>query len=173
MMVCVSDHLLQELFIIGTAFIVVLTGGFMGIQVMKLRTLDKKVVKDRISMYEEQIKELKKELTRWRGKVGKNFQDLQVEGDFDLSEKSDLASIAKLVLPNILDILPPDIATKAKGFLDNPELIEMGLKLYEKHPEDVKLLLGKFTKGIKGNKGTKSPNSDIPGLETADESTFA
>jgi len=167
------DHLIEQIMILGMSFIVVLTGGFMGIQVMKLRTLDKKVVKDRISMYEEQIKELKKELTRWRGKVGKNFQDLQVEGEFDLTEKNDLASIARVVLPNILDMLPPDIATKAKGFLDNPELIEMGLKLYEKHPEDVKMLLGKFTKGIKGKSASKSPNSDIPGLEATEEKDFA
>jgi len=117
--------------------------------------------------------ELKKELTRWRGKVGKNFQDLQVEGEFDLTEKNDLASIARVVLPNILDMLPPDIATKAKGFLDNPELIEMGLKLYEKHPEDVKLLLGKFTKGIKGKSSSKGSNSDIPGLEATEEKDFA
>jgi len=168
------DHIgIMELSYTGMLLIVVLAGGLMGIQVMKLRTLDKKVVKDRISMYEEQIKELKKELTRWRGKVGKNFQDLQVEGEFDLTEKNDLASIARVVLPNILDMLPPDIATKAKGFLDNPELIEMGLKLYEKHPEDVKLLLGKFTKGIKGKSGSKSPNSDIPGLEATEEKDFA
>jgi len=168
------DHIgLMELAYTVMLLIVVLAGGFMGIQVMKMRTLDKKVVKDRISMYEEQIKELKKELTRWRGKVGKNFQDLQVEGDYNLNETSDLASIAKMVLPNILDILPPEIAVKAKGFLDNPELIDMGLKLYEKHPEDVKLLLGKFIK--KGSTKTtgSSTGSNIPGLETTEEKDFA
>lgn len=167
------EHLFEQIFILGIAFIVVVTGGFMGIQVMKLRTLDKNVVKSRIMMYEEQIKELKKELTRWRGKVGKNFQDIQVEGDYNLNETSDLASIAKMVLPNILDILPPEIAVKAKGFLDNPELIDMGLKLYEKHPEDIKMLLGKFIKKGSGKSASKSPNSNIPGLEAQDESTFA
>jgi len=167
------EHLIEQLMILGMSFIVVITGGFMGIQVMKLRTLDKNVVKSRIMMYEEQIKELKKELTRWRGKVGKNFQDMQIEGDYNLNETSDLASIAKMVLPNILDILPPDIATKAKGFLDNPELIDMGLKLYEKHPEDVKLLLSKFIKKGSGKPGSKGEHSNIPGLETADETTFA
>jgi len=167
------EHLFEQIFILGIAFIVVVTGGFMGIQVMKLRTLDKNVVKSRIMMYEEQIKELKKELTRWRGKVGKNFQDMQIEGDYNLNETSDLASIAKMVLPNILDILPPEIAIKAKGFLDNPELIDMGLKLYEKHPEDIKMLLGKFIKKGSGKTTSKSPNSDIPGLDSQDESTFA
>jgi len=168
------DHIgLMELAYTVMLLIVVLAGGFMGIQVMKMRTLDKKVVKDRISMYEEQIKELKKELTRWRGKVGKNFQDLQVEGEYNLDETSDLASIAKMVLPNILDILPPEIAVKAKGFLDNPELIDMGLKLYEKHPEDIKMLLGKFIKKGSAKSTSKGTGSNVPGLETQDESTFA
>jgi len=142
----------------------------MGIQVMKTRVLDKSVVKSRYSQYEEQIKEHKKEISRWRGKVGKNFQNMQVEGDFDLGESSDIASLAKLLLPNVLSFLPPDIASKAKGLLDNPEIIDMGLKLYEKHPEDVKLLLGKFIKKATGSKGTSS-NTSQP--ETEDTSTFA
>jgi len=150
--------------------IVVLSGGLMGIQVMKTRVLDKSVVKSRYSQYEEQIKEHKKEISRWRGKFGKNFQNMQVEGDFDLGESSDIASLAKLLLPNVLSFLPPDIASKAKGLLDNPEIIDMGLKLYEKHPEDVKLLLSKFIKKGSGSKGT---SSNTPGSETEDTSTFA
>jgi len=106
------------------------------------------------------------------GRVSLEFQDLQVEGSYDLTSSSDIGSLAKVVLPNILSLLPPEIANKAKGFLDNPEIIEMGLKLYEKHPEDIKLLLGKFIKGAKG-KAEKGIGSDVPGLETQDESTFA
>jgi len=169
--VCVLDHIgLMELTYTVMLLISVLTGGLMGIQVMKTRVLDKNVVKSRYALYEEQIKEHKKEVQRWRGKVGKNFQDMQVEGDFDLGESSDIGALAKMVLPNILQVLPPDIALKAKGFLDNPELIDMGLKLYEKHPEDVKLLLSKF---IKKGSGSKGASSNSPGLETKDESTFA
>jgi len=149
---------------------VVLSGGLMGIQVMKTRVLDKSVVKSRYAQYEEQLKEQKKETSRWRGKVGKNFQDMQVEGSYDLGESSDIASLAKLVLPNLLSFLPPDIASKAKGLLDNPEIIDMGLKLYEKHPEDVKLLLSKF---IKKGAGQKGIGSNTPGSETEDQTTFA
>jgi len=163
------DHIgIMELTYTVMLLIVVLSGGLMGIQVMKTRVLDKNVVKSRYALYEEQIKEHKKEVQRWRGKVGKNFQDMQVEGDFDLGESSDIGSLAKLLLPNVLAFLPPDIASKAKGLLDNPEIIDMGLKLYEKHPEDVKLLLSKFIK--KGSKGISS-NTSEPGTE--DQSTFA
>ena len=165
------DHIgIMELTYVVMLLITVLTGGLMGIQVMKTRVLDKNVVKSRYALYEDQIKEHKRDVQRWRGKVGKNFQDMQVEGDYDLTSNSDIGQLAKMVLPNLLAFLPPDIAGKAKGLLDNPEIIEMGLKLYEKHPEDVKLLLSKF---IKKGSGSKGISSNTPGLNTQDETTFA
>jgi len=174
MMVCVFDPFLEQVFIIVMSATVVIMGGVIGLKMVQYKALTPNFVNSKVKQANDLANEYKKDAQHWKGKFGRQFQDLQVEGSYDLTSSSDIGSLAKVVLPNILSLLPPEIANKAKGFLDNPEIIEMGLKLYEKHPEDIKLLLGKFIKGAKG-KGTseKGIGSDVPGLETQDESTFA
>ncbi len=154
------DPFLEQIMILGISFIVVITGGFMGLQIMKMRVLDKKVVSDRIKEMQERLKEEKQETQRWRGKFGKKYQDLQVEGDFDLTSDSDIGALAKMVLPNVLQFLPPEIAQKAKGLLDNPDLVDMGIKLYEKHPEEIRSILAKFIKKASGSASSNTSGSD-------------
>jgi len=139
----------------------------MGLKWTQYRALDSKYVKTRVDQYKQLADESKKEMQKVKGKLSQNFQDIQVEGKYDLDSKGDLGSLAKQVLPSILQVLPADIQKQAKGFLNNPEMIDMAIGLYEKHPEEVKNLLARFVK--KGS--TKA--SDKEGELSADTSQYA
>jgi len=158
------DPFIEQILILGLAFSTVLMGGVIGLKWVQMHSLDKRFVTNKVNQYKELADEYKKEAARWRGKVGKNFQGMQVEGNYDLSSEDDLGAIAKAVLPNIIDFLPPEIQSKAKGFLDNPEMINVAIELYKKHPEQIKSLLGKFVKG-----GSKSNSSDQIESDTTTE----
>jgi len=170
MMVCVCfgmlDPFLEQIMILGLAFSTVIMGGVIGLKWVQMHSLDKKFVDNKVRQYKDLADEYKKEASRWRGKVGKNFQNMQIDGDYDLNSESDLGDIAKMVLPNIIGFLPPEIQNKAKGFLDNPDMINMAIELYKKHPKQIQELLGKFVKG-----GIKSNSSDQTQLTTKEEIT--
>jgi len=150
--VCVFDPFLEQLTLLVVAMTGVLMGGFMGLQWTKLRALDQKTVKNRIEQYKDIANDYKKESQRVKGQLAQKFQDVQVEGNFNLDEMGDLGLIAKQVLPSIMGILPPDIQKQAKGFLNNPEMIDTAIALYKKHPEEVKNLLARFVKKSSGSK---------------------
>jgi len=160
------DPFLEQILVLGLAFSVVISGGVIGLKWVQMHSLDKHFVDNKVRQYKDLADEYKKEASRWRGKVGKNFQNMQVEGDYDLNSESDLGDIAKMVLPNIIGFLPPEIQNKAKGFLDNPDMINMAIELYKKHPKQIQELLGKFVKG-----GIKSNSSDQTQPSTPDEIT--
>jgi len=168
MKVCVYfgmlDPFIEQIAILGLMFSTVVMGGVIGLKWVQMHSLDKKFVDNKVRQYKDLADEYKKEASRWRGKVGKNFQNMQVEGDYDLNSESDLGDIAKMVLPNIIGFLPPEIQNKAKGFLDNPDMINMAIELYKKHPKQIQELLGKFVKG-----GIKSNSSDQTELTTKEE----
>ena len=130
--------------IVGT--VIAAIGGIVGYKWVTTRGMDQKVLGKKIKIYEDVLNEYENELKHWKGKYNQSKQIEKVDGDYDLDNQSDVASLAKLVLPNILDLLPQDLKIKAQGFLDNPELVDMAVKLYEKHPDEVKGLLAKFIK---------------------------
>jgi len=165
--VCVCLEWLENITPLVIGSLTVLIGGFMGLKWVQYRALDGKYVKSRVEQYKQLADESKKEMQKVKGKLSQKFQDIQVEGDYDLSQKSDLGSLAKQVLPSILQALPPDIQKQAKGFLNNPEMVDMALGLYEKHPEEIKNLLARFIK--KG--GSKASNKE--GEFSADTSQYA
>ena len=161
---CVFDPFLEWLTLLVIGSFVVLLGGFMGLKWTQLRAMDQKYVKARIDQYKTSAEDSKKEMQKVKGKLSQSFQDLQVEGNYDMANKSDLGSLAKQILPSILQTLPPDIQKQAKGFLNNPEMIDMAIGLYEKHPEEVKNLLARFVK--KGS--TKASNDKDKPFESQD-----
>lgn len=161
---------IQLVILSGMGIFVMAIGGFLGMQWIKFRSLDANYVNTKISQAKEMMEEYKKDAQHWRGKYGKKVEGLQVEGDYDLNNDSDIGALAKMVLPNLLEFLPSDIAKKAKGFLDNPELIDMGIELYKKHPDEIKSILGKFVK--KG--GFDATNSNTLGSSSKEiENAFA
>ncbi len=145
----------------------VLIGGFMGLKWTQYRALDGKYVKARVDQYKQLADDSKKEMQKVKGKLSQSFQDMQVEGKYDLDNNSDIGSLAKQVLPSLLQALPADIQKQAKGFLNNPEMIDMAVGLYEKHPEEVKNLLARFIK-----KGSAKA-SDKEGELGSDTSQYA
>jgi len=163
--VCVFDPFLEWLALLVIGSFVVLLGGFIGLKWTQIRAMDQKYVKARIDQYKVSAEESKKEMQKVKGKLSQQFQDIQVEGNFDLSNKSDLGSLAKEVLPSILQALPPDIQKQAKGFLNNPEMVDMAIGLYEKHPEEIKRLLARFIK--KGSAGKASNKEGEFGSDTS------
>jgi len=139
----------------------------MGLKWTQYRALDGKYVKQRVEQYKQLADDSKKEMQKVKGKLAQSFQDLQVEGNYDLKNTSDLGSLAKQILPSILQTLPPDIQKQAKGFLNNPEMIDMAIGLYEKHPEEIRNLLARFVK-----KGGSKASNDTDQSET-DTSQYA
>ena len=164
---CVFDPFLEWLSIMVIGCFTVIIGGLIGLKWTQIRAMDQKYVKARIDQYKTSAEESKKEMQKVKGKLSQQFQDIQVEGNYDLASKSDLGSLAKQVLPSLLQTLPPDIQKQAKGFLNNPEMIDMAIGLYEKHPEEVKSLLARFVK-----KGSAKASNDKGGIE-ADTSQYA
>jgi len=163
----VFDPFLEWLTLLVIGSFTVLLGGIIGLKWTQIRAMDQKYVKARIDQYKTSAEESKKEMQKVKGKLSQSFQDLQVEGNYDLTNKSGIGALAKEVLPSLLQALPPDIQKQAKGFLNNPEMIDMALGLYEKHPEEIKKLLARFIK-----KGSTKASND-KNLNEADTSQYA
>jgi len=134
----------------------------MGLKWTQYRALDGKYVKQRVEQYKTLADDSKREMQKVKGKLSQQFQDIQVEGKFDMDKSSDLGSLAKQVLPSLLQALPADVQKQAKGFLNNPEMIDMAIGLYEKHPEEIKKLLARFVKksGSKASNDTDQSKAD-------------
>jgi len=165
--VCVCLEFIENITPLVIGSMTVLLGGFMGLKWTQYRALDGKYVKQRVTQYKELADESKREMQKVKGKLSQNFQNIQVEGDYDLNNSSDLGTLAKQVLPSLLQTLPSDIQKQAKGFLNNPEMIDMAIGLYKKHPEEIKNLLARFVK-----KGSAKA-SDKKGEFGSDTSQFA
>ena len=140
----------------GIGTLGVLLGGKMGLQWVKFRALDPVYVKKKVAFAEDLAVEYQADAKHWKGKYNATKSAVQIEGDFDLSASDGVSSAVKLVLPEILHLLPENVQKHAKGFLNNPEMVDMAVKLYEKHPEDIQRLLAGFLKktGIKKQTGS-------------------
>ena len=110
--------------------------------------------------YKKKTDEQAKEINYWRGRVSKSTQMLKVDGDFDLSDESDIVSLAKSVAPGLVDLLPKDVQDKARSLLNNPDMINLFSEIYKQHPKEIQSLLGGFLK-----KGAITSSSNTPELE--------
>ena len=164
---CVCLEFIENITPLVIGSLTILLGGFMGLKYTQYRALDSKYVKTRVDQYKQLADESKREMQKVKGKLSQSFQDIQVEGNYNLADKGDIGSLAKQVLPSLLQVLPADIQKQAKGFLNNPEMIDMAIGLYEKHPEEIKNLLARFIK--KG--GSKASNKE--GESSPDTSQYA
>ena len=159
---CVCLEFIENITPLVIGSLTVLLGGFMGLKYTQYRALDSKYVKTRVDQYKQLADDSKREMQKVKGKLSQSFQDIQVEGKYNLDDQSDLGSLAKQVLPSLLQALPADMQKQAKGFLNNPEMIDMAIGLYEKHPEEVKKLLARFVKksGTKASNDTNQSETD-------------
>lgn len=137
---------------------------------LKLRSLAPDIVEKQqllrdkyVNDLEEDIVYQEKKSNQWKGKYYNNRDKVQVEGNYDLSNDDGVASIIKQILPAITEILPAEVGKKLKGLLDNPEIVDAGLKLYKEHPEEIKSLLNAFVKKTRQTSGSnsKTVNSEI------------
>lgn len=110
--------------------------------------------------YKKKAEELSKEINYWRGRASKHTQNLKVDGDYDLSDESDIVSLAKSVAPGLVDMLPKDVQDKARSLLNNPDMITLFSEIYKQHPKEIQSLLGGFLK-----KGAISSSGNTPELE--------
>lgn len=133
-------------------------GAGFGVKWIGLQANTPERAKQTVERMKEDIDGLKKEINYWRGKVSKNRQSLQTEDQYDLSNDSDIVSLAKSVLPGILDFLPKDVQKGAKKLLENPDLIELLNDIYKKHPKEIQSLMGGFLK--KDSRSTFSDTSE-------------
>lgn len=101
---------------------------------------------EKLKTMREDFEGVQKELGYWRGKVHQQRQKFKVDGDYNLDDDSDVVSLAKSILPGFLDFLPKDVQDKAKGLLNNPDVIELFNEIYKKHPKEIKNLFGGFLK---------------------------
>lgn len=132
---------------------------FIGLKWVKYRALDSSYVSQKVKHYTDLSAEYKEEAKHWRGRFNQSKQEIQVDGFDDVTSENDVASVAKLVLPEILGMLPANVQKHAKGFLNNPDMINMAVKLYEKHPEECQRLMAGFLKKTGIKKGSDSPGS--------------
>ena len=139
----------------------------LGLKWGSLRQYDPNLFKGREKTYKERIEELGIEVKRLNGTIHKQKQKFQVDGEYDLDNQGDLASLAKSILPNILEFLPQNVQQQAKGLLTNPDLIDLLEEIHKQFPKETKSLLAGFIKG-----GAKSPGSQTPQLEAGQTIKF-
>jgi len=150
-----------DLTIIATTGILVLGGVILGLFWGNLRKTSPALMQAKETSYNETIQFLRSENNRLNGSISRQKQKFQVDGDYDLNEKSDVASLAKSVLPAIIDFLPENVQTVARSLLNDKGIIDLLDGFYKDHPEDIQRLLGGFLKG-----GTKKESSDKAQSET-------
>ena len=136
-----------------TAFIIVgslisIFGGIVGIIWARSRNVDPSIIRKKVKLYEDTIKELEYESMHWKGKFNQTKQLPSVEGDFNLSDVGSVEALIQTVLPKVKGLLPKDL----QGLADDPNVVKYAMQLYQQNPDKAKQLLGKFLK-----KGGQAP----------------
>jgi len=137
--------------------VVIILGLFWG----NLRKTDPTLMQAKEHSYSETIQYLRSENNRLNGSISRQKQKFQVEGEYDLTQKSDVATLAKSVLPAIIDFLPENVQKVARSLLNDQGIIDLLDSFYKDHPKEIESLLGGFLKG-----GTKKESSDKAQSET-------
>jgi len=124
-----------------------------------MRSNDPNFIHSKEERLKEDNDELKKEVSYWRSKTHQKRGELKVEGDYNIDDDTSLVSLAKSVLPGIVDLFPPDTQVKLKGLISNPDLIDLAHEFYKSDPAGIKNLLSTFIKN------SKAGNNQTPALE--------
>jgi len=150
-----------DLTVILVTGILAITGVILGLFWGNLHKTNPSLMQAKETSYNETIQFLRSENNRLNGSINRQKQKFQVEGDYDLNEKSDVASLAKSVLPAIVDFLPENVQKVARSLLNDQGIIDLLDSFYKDHPDEIKSLLGGFLKG-----GSKKSNSETTQSET-------
>lgn len=134
-------------------------GGVLGLKWLSLQANTPERARELIERKKEEVDELKKEVNYWRGKASKNKQALQVDGNYDLDDDNDLVSLAKSIMPGIVDLLPKDAQKHVSTLLSNPDFLPLLGEIYEKFPKESKQLLSGFLKNTKSSSGQEAESS--------------
>jgi len=165
--VVIIDPLVEyvyDLTIVIVTGILAVVGVVLGLFWGNLRKTDPTLMQAKESSYHDTIEYLRSENNRLNGSINRQKQKFQVEGKYDLTEKSDVASLAKSVLPAIIDFLPENVQKVARSLLNDQGIIDLLDGFYKDHPEDIQRLLGGFLKG--GTKeGSKKTESETPAIQ--------
>lgn len=151
--------------VLGTLVSVI--GGTIGVKLVSTRHQTPEYQLEKLKNLQGDYDDIKKENRYLRGKVSQVRQKFQVDDNFDLDNDSDIVSLAKSILPNVIDFLPKDVQKQAAGFLSNPDIIELANELYKKHPEEVKKFLGGFLKKSSSQNSSNSEES-APALTSSE-----
>jgi len=151
-----------DLTIVIVTGILSIVGVVLGLFWGNLRKTDPSLMQAKENSYNETIQFLRGENNRLNGSINRQKQKFQVEGEYDLNEKSDVASLAKSVLPAIIDFLPENVQTVARSLLNDQGIIDLLDGFYKEHPEDIQRLLGGFLKGGQKEKGGSPAQLEAP-----------
>lgn len=154
-----------DLTIVIVTGILAIVGIVLGLFWGNLRKTDPSLMQAKESSYNETIQFLRSENNRLNGSINRQKQKFQVEGDYDLTQKSDVASLAKSVLPAIVDFLPENVQTVARSLLNDQGIIDLLDSFYKDHPEDIKRLLGGFLKGGTKKESSSAAQSETPAIQ--------
>jgi len=157
------DHLVEwiiDVTIISVIATLGIVGVILGLIWSNSRKNDPQFWKDKDQDTKNQIKYYRDEVHRLNGSISKQRQQFQVDGEYNLDDKGDLASLAKSLLPEIVNFLPQSVQQQAKGLLNKPEIIDLLEEVHRQFPNEIKSLLGGFLKG-----GSQNTNQ-LPQLES-------
>jgi len=112
---------------------------------------------------QNQIKWYRDEVHRLNGSISKQRQKFQTDGEYNLDNDGDLASLAKSLLPQIVEFLPQSVQDHAKGLLNKPEVVDLLVEVHKQFPNEIKSLFSGF---IKGNKPKTDGSLEVTSTST-------
>lgn len=149
-----------ELIIDVTAISIVgilgISGVVLGLIVLSLKKSDPNFHKAKEETLSEQIEFYRAEVHRLNGSISQQRKKFTTDADYDLDDKTDLASLAKSLLPQIVEFLPQSVQDAAKGLLTKPEVVDLLVEIHRQFPNEIKSLFSGF---LKGNKPSTSYQS--------------
>jgi len=154
-----------DLTIVIVTGILASVGIILGLFWGNLRKTDPTLMQAKEHSYSETIQYLRSENNRLNGSISRQKQKFQVEGDYDLTQKSDVASLAKSVLPAIVDFLPENVQKVARSLLNDQGIIDLLDSFYKDHPKEIESLLGGFLKGGAKKESSDKAQSEAPAVQ--------
>jgi len=143
------DHVIIDVTLVSIVGILGLSGVILGLIWGNNKKNDPNFHKAKEETMQNQIKWYRDEVHRLNGSISKQRQKFQTDGDYDLDNDGDLASLAKSLLPQIVEFLPSSVQQHAKGLLNKPEVVDLLVEVHKQFPNEIKSLFGGFLKGNK------------------------
>lgn len=141
------EHVVFDITIIAVVSIIGISGIVLGFIWSGLKKNDPNFYKAKEETLKEQVEYFRDEIHRLNGTISKQRQKFQTDGEYNLDDQGDLASLAKSLLPQFVEFLPQNVQTHAKGLLNNPEVVDLLEEIHKRFPKEVKSLFSGFLKG--------------------------